>query len=413
MNFSIGACTKAVFVIGAACAAAVACADATVGPDDPGPSNTTGDASPDDASNVIPADANEGEADDASVDASTPEDSGDAGPKKLCTVEGWCHTELPPKQTLRGVWGDGTGVIWSVSEEGNVLRWDGTAWSIVHTVTGKLFTVWGSTPTDIWIGGESGIFHGTGPTSAALTWTQFTTDGTPILSIWGSSTNDVYAVGNNGTVSRVLHYAGPPSDPAAPAWAPDPVLGNVTGKLAKIWGNSATDVWTVGAIKQGFDRAFIWHLSPNDAGTPTFTQDTTFNVFLSNIVRGGFIADPNNRLWFGKNGSFPYMMWGRRTDSTKPFTWTDAFVGFPEPSGTCQSQVHNGILVFGPNDIWKYGELGRLCHFDGTRWSLPIISIEVPFVRTFWDAWAPNGDPSGMWVVGDQVALRKQPVNNP
>lgn len=410
MKLSIGTCTRAVFVIGAACAATVACADATT---DSGEAPSAATA-PDAASvNELPPDTDAGQDTDATVDARTPEDSGEAGAKNLCTVEGWCHTELPPNQTLRGVWGDGTGVIWSVSEQGNILRWDGTAWAIAHTVTGKLFTIWGSASTDIWIGGEGGIFHGTGATSAALTWAQTTTDGTPILSIWGSSVNDVYAVGNNGIVSRVLHYAGPPSDPAVAAWAPDPVLGNVPGKLAKIWGNSATDVWTVGSVNQGFERDFIWHLSPGDVGTLTFTQDKSFNYYLFNIVGGGFIADANNRLWFGKNGSLPYMMWGRRTDSTKPFAWSDAFTDFPEPSGTCRSQIHNGILAFGPNDIWKYGELGRLCHFDGTRWYLPIISIDVPFVRTFWDAWAPNGDPGGMWIVGDRVALRKQPVNKP
>lgn len=411
MSISIRARTSAVFVIGAVCAAAVACADATVGADDLGPDDVMSDASAGEASTEVPAD------DGGDDDATAPADSGDAGPKKLCTADGWCHTELPPKQTLRGVWGDGAGVVWSVSEQGNILRWDGSAWSIAHTVEGALYTIWGSGPTDVWVGGAKGIFHGTGATSASLTWTEFAPERLPVLSIWGSAANDVYSVGNDGTVSQVLHYAGPPSDPDASGWTPDPVLGNITGKLTKIWGNSATDVWTVGSVTEGRNtKDFIWNRSPDADGVSTFKRDDSFKYFGSNcIVSGGFTADPKNRLWFGTYYGSSYMLWGRRTDSTQAFDWTDAFrFSIPQSHYSCGSLIHTGVLAFGTNDLWKYGEFGRLCHWDGTRWDLAAVSIEdLPLKNSFWDAWAPNQDPSGMWVVGDQVAIRKQPVSNP
>lgn len=408
--------TTAVFALAAICGAAVACADATVENDGPDPVNETGDAGDADAGSTdSPSPMDDGGADG---DGSGLRDAGDDGPKSLCTVHGWCHTEVPREQTLRAVWGDGTGVVWTVSEQGNILRWDGAKWSTVYTDPGKLFTIWGSGPTDIWVGGTNGLFHGTGTTSATLSWTKFTTDGNmPVLSVWGSAANDVWAVGNDGTKSRVFHYAGPPGDPTASGWAVDPVSTKVVGKLVKIWGNSPTDIWTVGSTRGSWGQAtpVIWHRAPDGDGIPAFIEDASFDYFFENAVYGGFTADPNNILWFGKyGGGAPYLYWGRRADSSEPYEWNDAFSWRIPGHWSCGSEVHNGVLAFAPNDVWTYGEFGRLCHFDGTRWDLAAVSIEnVPLENVFWDAWAPAGDASQMWVVGQGVAIRKQPTSRP
>ena len=58
---------------------------------------------------------------DADADASTPRE---------CSDDGFCHTALPKGQTLRAVWGDGQGVVWAVSGQGAILRWDQTEWKI-------------------------------------------------------------------------------------------------------------------------------------------------------------------------------------------------------------------------------------------------------------------------------------------
>jgi hypothetical protein len=404
----------AVFAVAAVCAAAVACADANGENDGPGPVSGTGDASDAGDASTIPS----GPTDDGGTDGDGGlQDAGEDAPKSLCTIHGWCHTDVPPEETLRAVWGDGTGTVWTVSEQGKILRWDGATWSTVYTDPGQLLTIWGSGPTDIWVGGTNGLFHGTGATSATLSWTKLAMDGnTPVLSVWGSGANDVWAVGNNGTTSRVFHYAGPPADPTASGWTVDPISSSVVGKLVKIWGNSATDVWTVGSSK-GASRQnvpLIWHRSPDDTGVPAFKQDTSFDYFFDSAVSGGYTADPNNILWFGTNYGFSYVMWGRRADSSEPYEWTDAFSWRIPGPASCGSEAHNGVLAFSPTDVWTYGGFGRLCHFDGTRWDLAAVSIEnVPLENVFWDAWAPNGDASRMWVVGQGVAIRKQPTSNP
>ncbi len=398
----------AAFALAAICATAVACA----GSDEKHDLSDLedGDAgAPTDASTQAPPSSS---ATDAGPDGTLPDDAGDAGPMKVCTVHGWCHTELPPSQTLRGVWGDGTGIVWTVSEEGNILRWDGTSWSIVHTGAGKHLAIWGSSPTDIWVGGTNGLFHGTGATSATLSWTQLATDGNlPILSIWGSSANDVWAVGNNGKASKVLHYDGAPADPSASGWSVHPVSASIVGQLVKVWGYGATNVWIAGSVSVGWgDNPVIWHLSPDDDGVPTFQKYESLDYYASNKPSGGVTSAPNDVIWFGTSYGSPYMLRGTRNESTEPFEWTDILAwSVPKSHWTCGSLVHHGVLAFGPNNLWTYGEYGRLCHFDGTRWDLAAVSIDgLPITNEFWDAWAPIGDASQMWVVGEDIAIRKQ-----
>ncbi|AKV04758.1 hypothetical protein AKJ09_11421 [Labilithrix luteola] len=148
---------------------------------------------------------------DAAPDAT---EDADAGPR-MCSDQGWCQVPLPAKQTLRGVWGDGQGIVWAVSAEGNVLRWDGKVWSIHVSMTDPLFAIWGSGPLDIWIGGKAGLFHSAGTSSAALSFEASSAPGdptVPILSVWGTTASDVWAVGGKRVQgsparSRVLHFS--------------------------------------------------------------------------------------------------------------------------------------------------------------------------------------------------------------
>ncbi|MDF2692486.1 MAG: hypothetical protein K0S65_869, partial [Labilithrix sp.] len=162
------------------------------------------------------------------VDAAAPE----AGPEvdadadveagvRTCSDEGFCHTELPTNQNLRGVWGDKQGTVWAISIEGNILRWDGTAWKIhAHVVEDEgMFGIWGSGPTDVWVASSAGLLHGTGETAASLTFAPVDLPGDvefKIKSVWGTGPNDIWAVGGIEFPDdwpprfdgRVLHYSG-------------------------------------------------------------------------------------------------------------------------------------------------------------------------------------------------------------
>lgn len=62
---------------------------------------------------------------------------------------------------LFGVRVCGPEVVFAVGDDGTILRYDGSAWSVMERVTTeRLWDVWGSTPDDVWAVGEHGtILH--------------------------------------------------------------------------------------------------------------------------------------------------------------------------------------------------------------------------------------------------------------
>src|SRR5262249_16835186 len=62
----------------------------------------------------------DGNLEDGGADGDAPDlDASDA--QRTCSDGGYCWTELPPDTKLRGVWSDGTGVAWAVSDEGKIM----------------------------------------------------------------------------------------------------------------------------------------------------------------------------------------------------------------------------------------------------------------------------------------------------
>jgi len=234
-----------------------------------------------DASSDADADSTMGEPDatrtvglDASTDADADVDVDAASP--TCSIDGYCHTTLPSPQTLRDVWSDGLGVAWAVSAQGNILRWDGASWSIVHTVPGRLLAIWGSGPTDLWAGGDDGLFHGTGATSSAIMWAAVATPGDatiPINSIWGTGPTDVWAVGrpqppSRPRVGRVLHFGGDGGD-GAPTWSVDSLSLQPIGFI-EVWGSSGSDVWIGGDRgSSGREQGVVFRRTSRCRSTPT------------------------------------------------------------------------------------------------------------------------------------------------
>ena len=126
---------------------------------------------------TLETDGGDGDASVADHDAS---EAPDAQPR-TCSDDNVCQTVLPPNSFLRDVWSAGDGVVWAVGWKeppnsdltGTILRWDGSAWAVQFETAGQVLSaLWGSSPTDIWAGGEGGLYHGTGPSSDAITWTK-------------------------------------------------------------------------------------------------------------------------------------------------------------------------------------------------------------------------------------------------
>ena len=191
-------------------------------------------------------DASRSEEDAGVVDAS-PDAANevDAAPARPCTDEGWCHIPVPGRQTLNAVWGDGQGTAWAASLEGQILRWDGAAWTRsyylpVSSGAPALHSIWGSGPDDVWFVGQrpfAAHTNGVKGPDGLPKWTEFDTQSlAPLSAVWGSGPGDVWAVGDYGTIR---HFTA-----GASRWAvvESPTMENLRG----LWGAAANDIWAVG-----------------------------------------------------------------------------------------------------------------------------------------------------------------------
>ena len=95
--------------------------------------------------------------------------------------------------------------------------------------------IWGSSPTDVFVGDYESIYHYNG-----ITWSmQSTGSYISIDSIWGSSSTDVFAMGSVFFTSDILHYDGI-------SWSIIPGFDYII--LYDIWGCSPTDVFASGTL---------------------------------------------------------------------------------------------------------------------------------------------------------------------
>jgi hypothetical protein len=380
--------------------AAVACADST----EPEPAPATQDGSP------LPVV-------DASVppEASADADAEAAGPPRECSDQGFCPTKLPDdEQTLRAVWGDGTGVVWSVSEEGSVLRWDGNAWKVHASGLGPLSVIWGASPTDVWIGGEKGIFHGTGAASASLVFAGDPAPGgapVKITSIWGASASDVWATAvtfDDPAKGRVVHFTGASTD-AGPTWALDGVTAQGL-KLSKVWGTATSGVWVAGSRPvpglEFLDEVLVFR---KPAGATKFSevvlpQDPNGEPDAPRLaVLADATASGDSSMWLvGRDrSSFTHLLKGTSANSGQTFTFTLAV------ADDNKTPLDNALWGVAPNDTWLVGDSGRVRHFDGTTWAPAAITVtKFPVIEPFYAVWSKGSQ--DLWVVGHGIALHRK-----
>ncbi len=366
-----------------------------------------------DAAALPPAPTEAGAA-DAEVDAAI---DVDAAPR-VCSDHGFCHTALPPDQTLEGVWGDGAGTVWAVTAEGNVLRWDGSAWSLHVSDLGPLRAIWGRSASELWIGGDEGLYHGTGPSPGAITFAPSALEGgarVSIRSIWGASASDVWAVGERAddevASGAVLHLV----DGGA-TWALDPASANGIA-YSHVWGSPGAGVWIAGQRPMPGERPPWW---PPELEVAVLQRSPGANAFAEAAVPGLPEPDPaagrmesiyaaaatsdTTMLVLGRIGAGRPALWRAATaDGGKTFTWTYAFDGgYVDP-------VYRGVSGVAANDVWAVGDYGRVRHWNGTEWSPAAITVtKMPVVDPFRAVW--TGGTSDVWFVGKDIALRYDPA---
>jgi hypothetical protein len=342
--------------------------------------------------------------DDADVvDAGSEAETGiEAGPRE-CSIHGFCPTALPSAgETLRGVWGDDAGNAWAVSGEGNILRWDGTAWKVHASALGTLNAIWGSSPTDVWVAGDRGLLHGTGATSAELAFTESPDPKARLVSIWGSGPADVWAVGFVDSdvglsVPRVYHLT---AGKAGLEWSIDPVSDEGI-YFARVWGNASSGVWLAGTREPwSSDVVILRKLVPAaDFVAETLPDDPGESPPNGRMreIAGGTVTD--SVAWvFGRAG-FPGIWKGTSTDSGKTFSWTHL------RNGAASDPSFTAVTGSTPNNLWAVGEYGRVRHWDGNAWvTTSVTTTKFPITDDFFGVW--SGGQADAWIVGKEMALR-------
>ena len=239
---------------------------------------------------------------------------------------------------ISGVWGSSATDVFAVGASGIVLHYDGRTWSTIENGPMlDLLSVWGSSGSDVFVVGYPGVcLHYDGKTWSPMKSGTFN----DLYSVWGSANNDVYAVGAGGTL---LHYDGS-------TWSA--VKRSTWSCLYGVWGSSAQDIFVVGG------SGTILHYdgsdwSPMDSGV-------TDNL---NAVWGNAGDDV---FGVGDNGTIVHY---------------DGVAWSPMVSGT--SVELDSVWGSTPNDIFVVGDAGTILHYDGLGWS-PMSSGTTNWLISVW-----------------------------
>lgn len=212
--------------------------------------------------------------------------------------------------------------------------------------TSDLSAVWASSPSDVFAGGGSEIFHFNGQQ-----WSEQLrlTSGNVVTAIWGTAPNNVFAVGFDGQGGILLHYDGS-------NWTPmqGPDLPEAT--YSSVWGTSGTDVYAVGEFFESHDRLLIAHF---DGTRWTQVNSDVFEFMIGSGVHGTASNDIYVVGYLFPQDAYSIAHFDG-------FSWTRG--DFEDPPGTLQD-----VWADAPNNVFAVGgsNTGPLIqHNDGSTWSI-------------------------------------------
>ena len=195
----------------------------------------------------------------------------------------------PTTRILQGVWSDGPSNAWAVGVSNTVLRFGASGWSVVSDINKPNATVdnynavWGS-GGDVWIAGDGTLVHCKGTACAVEN-----SGGGILYSLWGSSASNVFAVGAGG---RILRFNGT-------SWAA--MTSPTSRALARVAGSGPADVWAVGdSVMLHFDGTQWSNYPLTDDLKRTVARVTT--GLQATFQVGLWVKGPKEAYVGGENG---------------------------------------------------------------------------------------------------------------
>ena len=300
---------------------------------------------------------------------------------------------------LEDVWASGPTDVWAVGGA-VLLHYDGAAWKPVSPGAAKsglkLNGVWGSGPTDVHVVGEFGGFSSPSGIAyhyngAKWTATEFTSGyWNKLTAVWGTGPNHVIAVGLNFTSmvgQRFMEYKYDGVN-----WVTGELRkwGSSGGdpRLGRIWGSSASDIYTVGGYQQKYYYPLIEHYN----GKWSSISSTAISDYISGI--------------WGHSATDIYLT--SYSVSITSGIWTGNIIHY---DGTNWASILSGQELL-PLDVWGSGatdifvtlDSGFMMHHDGAKlWT----QVPTPAHYDLNRIWGSNA--TTVFVVGDRgTILRKR-----
>lgn len=252
-----------------------------------------------------------------------------------------------PVQSLQGIWGTSPSDMWAVGNTGIALHHDGTAIREERTgVQSRLLDVWGSGPGDVWAVGEQGVvLRRTVPMAGPSVWRPVASGTTATLrAVFTAARDDVWIGGDGG----LFHSDGG-------ALTPVTVPGlSATSVVYDIHGLAPDDIWAAG-------RAFVSHYD-GTSWSPAQIVDTSG----VGVARIWMVA--SNDVW----GDVTIEARDHGPENTWHFdgtAWTPRFLApaadrwmFPVPGldNGLFTSVATDAFSFSRDDVWAVWSLGSI-----------------------------------------------------
>ena len=293
-------------------------------------------------------------------------DAGTATPDSGAGTPAWKAMPSPTTQDLYGVWGTGPSNVYAVGAGATVLQYNGKAWSAVmlpSALSGAVTTVWASGPSDVWIGGGSGVLrnNGTG-------WTIMPAPASAD-NIWGNSASNIYFVSGLAayryTGTGVTTYN---------------ILSPGNNSMVDLWGVGPTDVFAVS--KAGSSGGSCWASLRRFNGS-SWASSTSPSICPSAIWGTG----PSNIL-----------IVGAKTSTSSGYS--AAVATFNGTSWSAMSLPTGGLGLLSDvwgseaSDVYTVGQGGVILHHDGGSWK-QAYSGTTNYLSSVW-----GSGPSDVFAVG-------------
>ena len=262
----------------------------------------------------------------------------------------WTAMTLPEETRVLSLWGFSASEVYATDSSTKLLRYDGSSWSVFEDFYGATIprAVWGSSTSDIFVGGYSPFEDHHAYHYDGSSWTAEDGVNSGIETIWGSASNDVYAAGTSGFM---VHYDGS-------TWS------NISRHYVEyrfMNGLSASDIYAVGhyGLIDYFDGS-SWNIQN---GTNIWSLNDVMGFSESNIYAvgdSGTVLQYDGTTW-------------NRLDPLAQARDNEGIYGITPSNIYVVNCLDNG-LSFDGGDIFQY---------DGTNWSA-VVEDALVCMRDIW-----------------------------